>query len=177
MLTLDAVHGTILTSDGPQGVANFDWESVRHDLDGESIEDSTVTMSDAGAAVALILGWACKSNRLDLVGARVASLLAHLDPTNAPHGRSTLAAIAAEAGCSKALLSRELLELRDQCGIHLTLGKRSFSRESCRTAQNYAVKAQVHAGQVRKDANPDSKRNRRKAKLSSELIDLNAIAD
>jgi hypothetical protein len=169
MLHGDHLHEVGVTSDGHlERICQPDWESIYDSCDGEPIEDSTVTMSDAGAAVALILGWACKSNSLTNVGARVASLLAFLDPVNSPHGRNNLVVIAREAGCTKALLSRELLELRDQCGIHLTLGKRSFSRESCKTAQNYAVKAGVHSGQVRRDS--------KKRKLA-EQVSLDAVAD
>jgi hypothetical protein len=166
---LHGVHEVGHDKDGRiERIAHPDWESIYHDLDGEGIEDSTVTMSDVGAVLSLILQWACRSNSLTNVGARIASLLAFLDPVNAPHKRNTLAAIAKEAGCTKALLSRELLELRDQTGVRLTLGKRSFSRQSCRTAQNYAVKAQVHSSASRRDS---------KKRKAAEQISLDAVAD
>jgi hypothetical protein len=169
MIHGDGIHPVALNKDGKlERTAQFDWGSVRHNVDGEGIDEDTVTWSDMTASFSLLLQWACRSNSLTNVGARVASLLAFLDPVNAPHKRNTLSAIAKEAGCTKALLSRELLELRDQCGIHLTVGKRSFSRESCRTAQFAAVKAGVHSGISRRDS---------KKRKAAEQISLNAIAD
>lgn len=169
MLHGDSIHEVGLDKDGRlERIGQFDYDEVERNLGNEPEPEPGVPMHDAAACLALILQWACKSNSLTNVGARVASLLAYLDPVNAPHDRNTLSAIAEEAGCTKALLSRELLELRDQCGIHLTIGKRSFSRQSCRTAQLAAVEAGVHSGTVRKD---------RKNKLASEETRIDAIAD
>jgi hypothetical protein len=91
MRTLDAVHGSILTSDGPKSIAQFDWESVSHNADGESIDEDTVTFSDMSAAFSLLLSWMCgrsDQNRqapsIEMAGWRAHALLYLLDPTNAP---------------------------------------------------------------------------------------------
>jgi hypothetical protein len=72
----DGIHEVAIDRDGKlERIAQFDWESVRHNVDGESIDEGTVTFSDMTASFSLLLQWACKSNSLTNVGARVASLL------------------------------------------------------------------------------------------------------
>jgi hypothetical protein len=148
-------------------VAGFDWESVCNNIDGESISEDRVEFADMVASFSLLLQWACKGASLANVGARVSSLLCLLDPVNAPHGRNTLVAIAKEAGCTKALLSRELMKLRDEVGIHLTLGKLGSARASYRKAQIESIEAGKHSCHVRKDLNPERQHQKEKRREAS----------
>jgi len=117
-----------------------------------------------------------RDSGLKIVGAKVASLLCYLDPTNAPHGRTTLDTIAKQAGCTRALLSKRLLELRDQVGIHISMGKGARTRDRYRKAQEFAVAAGCHSSNTRKDKNEE-----RRAKLSNrkeaELAELSAVGE
>jgi hypothetical protein len=161
----DHLHEISYSHDNEQfeRIDHFDFDQIDRNLGYEPEPEKAVAMSDVAAALAIILQWICSSPDISKVGARAASLLCYLDPTNAPHGRNTLQVIAEEAGCTRALLSRELMELRDDVGITLTLGKRSFSRESCSKAQNAAVAAGVHSSDTWKDANPNSNYRKYKA--------------
>jgi hypothetical protein len=62
----------------------------------------------------------------------------------------TLSEIAANAGVTRASLSKSLLSLRDGAGLSLTIGKRAYARDSYKRSQAAALKAGVHVSQVRK---------------------------
>jgi len=165
----DGVHPVAFNRESGhvERVGRFDFDEVDRNLGNEPEEEPGISFSDASAAISLILQWACETPDLKLVGARTASLLAYLDSTNAPHERTTLEAIAKEAGCTRALLSKRLLELRDQAGVHLTMGKRAYTRDRYKKAQDFAVAAGVHSSVSRKD---------RKKREEAEEVSLDAVA-
>jgi hypothetical protein len=149
----DHIRAIGVNSDGHlERIGNPDWESIYYNCDGESTEEDTVSFSDMGAALAIILQWICSSKDLRLAGARAASLLCFLDPVNAPHGRDSLTKIASEADCTKAALSAALLDLRDQTGCALSMGKLASTRERYAQAQKAAVQAGCHSRSTRKDS-------------------------
>jgi hypothetical protein len=163
----DHLHEISYSHDNEQfeRIAHFDFDQIDRNLGYELEPEKAVEMSDVAAALAIILQWICSSPDISKVGARAASLLCYLDPTNAPHGRVSLARIAEEAGCTKSYLSKELLDLRDQTGVALTMGKLSGTRERYSQAQKAAFNAGCHSGTIRMQ--------RQKA----EQISLEAVAD
>ncbi len=160
----DGIHQTAISSDSGQleGVTDFDFDEIDRNLGHDPKTETPVEMADVSAALAIILQWICGTPDLRNAGARAASLLAYLDPSNAPFDRVNLAIIAEEAGCTRASLSKELLDLRDQVGVTLIMGKLGSSREAYAKAQEAAFKSGRHTAFVRKDS------KRRKAKSDAE---------
>jgi hypothetical protein len=154
MHTLDPVHGSILTADGPESIATFDYGEIDRRL-GFEPEEEKVTCSDASAAISLILSWAC--GRADSIqapsivsaGVRTHALLYLLDPVNARY--SSLEAIADDANMTRAAISKALVELRSQLGGILPM-KRSGSSEVYARAQKAALAAGCHSSASRKDS-------------------------
>lgn len=131
-------------------IADFDWESVCHNVDGESIEDSKVSFSDMSAVLSLIIGWALGGETLLLAGARLASLGVFLDPIhNAKFGKN-LSEIAREAGCTRQALSKSLVGFRDACGIVISGGKLHGSRAKFSRIQRDLIADGKHASDTRK---------------------------
>ena len=149
----DGIHQTAINSDSGQleGVVGFDFDEIDRNLGHDPEAEARVEMADVSAALAIILQWICGTPDIRNVGARAASLLAYLDPSNAPYDRVSLAIIADEAGCTRASLSKELLDLRDQVGVTLIMGKLGSSREAYSKAQNTAFKSGRHTAFKRKD--------------------------
>jgi hypothetical protein len=167
----DHLHEISYSRDNEQfeRIAHFDFDQIDRNLGYEPEPEKAVEMSDVAAALAIILQWICGTPNLTNAGARAASLLAFLDPTNAPHGRETMADIAVEAGCTRAYLSKALLDLRDQTGIALTMGKLGSTRQTYAKAQKAAFNAGCHSGATRKDSV--------KPRKQAEQISLEAVAD
>ena len=147
---------------------NFSFDEVDRNLGNEPEAEPGVAMPDVAACFSLILEWILKADTLQTAGARAASLAVYLNPVDNAKFGSNLAEIAENAGCTRALLSRALLSLRDQAGIYISGGKRSFARDSYRKAQLAAVKAGVHSSARRKD---------RKTRKVDEQINPEAVAD
>jgi len=162
MLASDGIRELGVTSDGRlERIGQPDWESIYHNCDGESIEEDTVSFSDMGAVFSLILEWVLGGDNLTLAGARAASLAVYLDPVfNCKFG-STLAEIAREAGCTRAALSKALVDFRDAVGIHLTAGKLNGTRSTYRAAQIDAIERGTHSS---------FKRNAKKAEQISAAV-------
>jgi hypothetical protein len=103
-----------------------------------------VAIAEAASAVAKILLWIVgkKNPNDDLtpVGGHASALQVLLDPR--ARYRS-LAAVARDAGVSRAIISRWLLDLRDQYQIGLNL-RGNLIRENCRQAQHRLVDAGKH---------------------------------
>ncbi len=150
----DHLHEVAFQDGGFERVGHPDWEEISRRVDGEEPADTTVTMSDVGACFALILQWALGADTLTLAGARIASLGVYLDPVHNARFGSNLAEIAREAGCTRAALSKALMDFRDDCGIQLSGGKRSEARASYRQTQIEALEAGRHSSQriVKKQA-------------------------
>ncbi len=134
------------------GVTDFDFDEIDRNLGFSEPDDQTehdISMSDVGAAFSLILGWICASDTLTGAGARAAALLTYLDPVNSRF--ESLADIARDAGLTRATLSKALLELRDQAGVNLSMGKLAGTRSTYSTAQREAVSKGTHCSATRKD--------------------------
>ena len=163
----DHLHAVAIEDGRAVRSYDFDYDEIDRNLGNEPEPEPGIPMHDVAAILSLLLQWACSSDSLTLVGARTASLLAFLNVVDAPHNRRTLAEIAREAGCTRQALSKALLELRDECGIHLTIGKRSYARESFKKAQLAAVEAGVHASVTRRDLNPNSGWKKQAARMQA----------
>ncbi len=125
---------------------DFDWEELCRNVDGEEPEERTVSMSDASAAISIILGWICENrshhaSNMASVGARAESLLLLLDSNQSRY--ESLAQIAEAAGLTRAALSKSLLSLKDQSGLALTIGKLGGTRAKYRAAQVEAIEKGV----------------------------------
>jgi hypothetical protein len=128
-----------------------DWESIYHNCDGESVEESSVSFSDLSAVFVLILEFILGGETLTLSGARAAALAVYLDPVHNSKFGSNLSEIAREANCSRAALSKSLLNFRDAIGVHLSAGKSHGSRSTYQEVQRRCIKAGVHSSTTRKD--------------------------
>jgi len=147
----DHVHEIAYQNGKLEGVGQFDWDEVYRNVDGESPEEATVSMSDMSAVFSLILEWMLKGDTLQLAGARAAALGVYLDPVNNNRFGSNLSQIAEQAGCTKAALSKALIEFRDAAGIHLSGGKCSGARGVYRQTQIKSIAAGRHSSYNRKD--------------------------
>ena len=147
----DHLHQAGRNSDGRLELTeNFDFAAVDRLLGNHEPEDS-VSWSDMVAAFCLVLEWLTGSTdntTFAMSGARCHSLIYFLNPTGCRF--DSLEEIAMEAGCTRAALSKSLLQVRDQLGMHWTMGKRSFVRESCRRGQLASVDLGTHASCQRK---------------------------
>lgn len=133
----------------------FDWDEVSRIVDGEEPEERTITMADASAAVSILLGWICGTQKdeplsIASVGARAESLLLLLDSNQSRY--KSLADIARAAGLSRASLSKSLLSLKDQSGLALTIGKLHGTRETYREVQRKCMTEGKHASFSRRDS-------------------------
>ena len=164
----DGIHDIGVESGRFTRTYDFDYSEIDRNLGFEPEAEAGVAMPDVAACFSLILEWILKADTLQTAGARAASLAVYLNPVDNAKFGSNLAEIADNAGCTRALLSRALLSLRDQAGIYLSGGKRSFARDSYRKAQLAAVEAGVHSSASRKD---------RKTRKADEQISLEAVAD
>jgi hypothetical protein len=156
MLHGDGIHEVGLDKDGRlERIGHPDWESIFHNVDGESIEQDTVTWSDMSAAFSLLLSWMCGRSdhwldpSITNAGWRAHALLYLLDNGQARYG--SLEEIADAGGVTKAAVSKALADLRRELGGILPF-KRSGSSDNYRKAQNYAVVAGVHSSFSRKDS-------------------------
>jgi hypothetical protein len=108
-----------------------------------------IPLSQATSGVTRILDWATELRDLKTNGARIAALSLLLG-SNSQY--RSLAQIARDAGVSRAIISRWLMQLRDSVGLKMTL-RGTEVREHCRQAQNALVAAGQHAS-VRTRGNP-----------------------
>jgi hypothetical protein len=148
----DHVHASAYNNDSEsfEPTTGPDLESIYHNCDNESVAHTMVSMSDAAACFSLILEWILKTGSLQLAGARAAALACYLDPVNNNRFGSTLSQIAEQASCTRAALSKALLDFRDSAGIHLSMGKLSGSRQKYRDTQIKCLEAGRHSSQVRR---------------------------
>jgi hypothetical protein len=131
---------------------SFDFHSVYRNVDGEEEpEDTMVSMADLSGVFSLIMEAILKADNLTMAGAHAAALGVFLDPVHNDRFGSNLAEIAREAGCTRAALSKFLMDFRRAVGIHLTAGKRSGASESYRQAQRDCIAAKTHSSFTRKD--------------------------
>jgi len=71
----DSIHEVGLDKDGRlERIGHFDYDEAERNLGNEPEPEPGVPMSDVAAVLSLILQWACRSNSLTNVGARVATV-------------------------------------------------------------------------------------------------------
>jgi hypothetical protein len=126
------------------------YAEIDRNIFGVEEQDDVVEFGDMSRALGMIIQWACEGNELKLVGARIAALGCLLYGNEMPHGRTTLAAIAAEANCTKQALSKILIEFKDSIGLTLSIGKNQSARAKYSIAQHKAVLNGTHASLRRK---------------------------
>jgi hypothetical protein len=162
---------TALENERMVPVTEPDWDEIDRRLGFEPEEEPGINMTDAGAALALILQWMCgredsKLSKPSITGAgwRAHALLYLLDPSNARYG--SLQEIADAGNVSKACVSKGLVQLRAQIGgAEFMSLKISGSRETYQKAQRASIAAGVHSRYCRKDRKSDTE------------ISLEAVAD
>jgi len=126
----DHVHQLATEDDQIVGVCDFDYSEVDRGLGWAKDSEGMVSMSDCAAALSLVIEHCLQAQSLTLAGAEPAALAVFLNPVhNCKFGR-TLSEIAKEAGCTRAALSKSLINFRDAAGVHLSMGKLSGSRRS-----------------------------------------------
>jgi hypothetical protein len=113
----------------------------------DSPTESLVPMPVVVSAFCSILDWIESGRNFTDAGARASALRVLLDPVQSRY--RTLAQIARDAGVSRAIVSRWLLELRDTYDVQLGL-RSSATRLHCRQAQLASVKAGRHSSQLAK---------------------------
>src|SRR5438128_1540364 len=136
----DGLHETVwnVDSESFEGVTLPSWEEIYYNCDGEELPETMVSFSDMSAALSIIIGWLCKSQRdeparITTVGAKAEALLFWLDPNQSKY--TSLTAIARACGLTKAAISKQLLSLKDQLGSAVSVGKLSSTRQTYRQAQ------------------------------------------
>jgi hypothetical protein len=151
----DGVHEVCWDSDSEsfEGVTQPDFESIYRACDGEEPAETMVSFSDMSAALAIILGWLCKSQRdepakINIVGAKAEMLLWWMDPTQSRY--DSMSDISRAAGVTRALLSKYIVALRNELQLYMSAGKSQGSREVYSRAQHAAVAAGCHASQVQR---------------------------
>jgi hypothetical protein len=85
--------------------ADFDWESVFYNCDGEELPERMISFADASAAISILTGWLCHSGRdepadIRTVAAKCEAVLFWLDPNQSKY--SGLSAIAEATGLTRA---------------------------------------------------------------------------
>jgi biotin operon repressor len=108
--------------------------------------------ADASSALVQILQWACRSHRGHnnkpdpaIVGAKLLSLMVMLHPEESPF--ASLTEVADAIGMTRAAPSKWMIELRDEVGCLISVGKLQGSRDKYRQAQLRSV-AKAHIAAV-----------------------------
>ena len=129
-------------------IADFSWEEVYRAVDGEEPAERMISFSDSSAAISVLIGWLCHSGRdepadIRTVAAKCEALLFWLDPNQSKY--ESLADIARVTGHTRAAISKQLLNLKDQLGSCVSVGKRSHTRATYRACQVEAIEKGTHA--------------------------------
>jgi hypothetical protein len=151
----DAIHGPITFTDqhGFEPTTGPDWQSIDYHCDGLLPEEETITKSDAAAVISILTGWLCHSYGdapadIRTVAAKCEALLYWLDPNQSKY--SSLTEIAEACQLTRAAVSKQLLNLKDQIGSCVSAGKMSSSRETYRDTQRRLVHEGRHASDTRR---------------------------
>jgi hypothetical protein len=118
-------------------VTNFNYDI----FDVPSENPDSISIDQATSAFSEILSWILASDSFEHAGAKAAALSVLLDPTGKFR---SLGAVARVAGCSRALLSKALLELRDRFKLGQNF-RGTLIRQNCAGAQRRLVEAGNHA--------------------------------
>jgi biotin operon repressor len=149
----DHVHLVGRNSDGClEAISTFDYAAVDENLGlFEADPEQQISFADAAACWSLLLEWIVAGRRssLAMAGARAHALMHFLNSDNCRF--KSLQAIADEAGCTRAALSKFLLELRDQLQIGFDF-KRLGARDNYREGQIRALEEGRHSSQRKAQA-------------------------
>jgi hypothetical protein len=159
---LDAANHSIgFDEDGfPVPIANFPYNS----LDPETTAPNTVSIDAPASAFAEVLSWILASDNLEFASAKAAALSTLLNPT----GRyRSLAAVARASGCTRSLLSKALLDLRDRFNIKQNF-RGNLIRGNCSKAQHALVDEGRHASTKTKNTRD---MNAQQARLKFRTLD------
>jgi hypothetical protein len=154
----DGIHDIGFTDGRIEPTIGFPYDEIDanlgfSDADAEPEDQSkpsSISFQDAAAAWILIAEWITGKNgytTFALAGARAHSLVYWLSPETCQF--ASMSEIADEAGCSRAALSKNLLELRDQLRIGFFF-KKPEAREAYRECQIKARERGVHSSQRRR---------------------------
>jgi hypothetical protein len=153
----DGVHKTAWNRDSGryENVTNFDYAAVDRNLTGEleDIDKSEYSLANLGSAINVLLEWMTKGRNLEIIAGRVLSLHWFLRPQNSDY--DSISEIATACNCTRAGLSKALLELRDQLGFKPSAGKLHGARQTYSEAQNKSFKAGKHVSYKRADGKAD----------------------
>jgi hypothetical protein len=143
----DGIHKTALNRDTHhfEGVTDFDYDAVDRSITGdpEDVDIKEHSLADLGSAVNVLLSWAVKGRSLPMIAGRILSLHWYLREAESEY--DSISEIATACNCTRAALSKALLELRDSIGLKISAGKLHSARRTYSKAQDASFKAGKHA--------------------------------
>jgi hypothetical protein len=144
----DGIHNISVGQDGRiEPSVDFDWNAI------ESLaeDNDSISWAEASATLVKLLQWITEPGELAKAGARANLVVYLLNPAECKYG--SLRELAEASGCTKQALSEALMDWRRELNLGLNLGKRAYTSESYRQAQDRAFAAGNHASQVLKRRN------------------------
>jgi hypothetical protein len=154
----DGIHDIGFVDGHIEPIAQFPYDEIDINLgladpDSEPSDQpeqpAKITFQDAAAAWILLVEWIVGDNRssFTMAAARAHTIIYWLSPDTCRF--DSLQAISEEANCTRAALSKSLLELRDQLKIGFQF-KRPGSREAYSECQTVALREGKHSSQRRR---------------------------
>ena len=144
----NGLHPSAWNGDRLEPVTGFDYDLVDFNLAGVEPVEETIPWQDMTAAFSCVIDWCCQTKDIRMTAGRVHSLALLLWPESAKF--SSLTAIAEACSCTKAALSKSLLEFKDAVGLPLSIGKNHHTRQVFAESQRKLVKSNRHSSQTRK---------------------------
>lgn len=129
-----------------ENIVNFNWAEVERNLDGEE-PDKMLPFSEVTALFSMVLDYITSSREVRITASRAHALGWLLWPESSKF--KSLSEIAEFCGCTKAAISKSLLDFRDATGLRITAGKGFHTRDKFRVAQNTAVERGTHTSNRR----------------------------
>lgn len=146
----DHIHSLAIDSEGrlerscsPDAM----YDEVDRNVFGVEPVEETVEWQDMAASFSMVIDWCTQTKDIKITAGRVHSLALLLWPESAQF--ASLADIARHCSCTRAALSKSLLEFKDSCGFFQSIGKRHFTRDTFAAAQNRAVENGTQSSQCR----------------------------
>jgi hypothetical protein len=146
----DDIHDiAVVCDDGQVGpTCDFNWSEI--DGYDEPAEDTQYDIGDVSGALSVIVGWCCRPIHPNLVASRVLALQRWLWPAESRY--DSMSPIAADCQCTKAAISKALLNLHDELGMRLPVGKNYHTRARFSEVQKRLVKTGRHASNRKRKA-------------------------
>jgi hypothetical protein len=167
----DGVHRTAYNVDSGhfENVMDFPFDAVDRNLSGEveDIDRADYSLANLGSAVNVLLSWFVKGRSLENIAGRALVLHWYLRPAESDY--SSISEIATACNCTRAALSKALLELRDSLDFKPSAGKLHGARQTYSEAQKEAFASGSHVSFTRKD--------RRAETGKADPLRLDAVAD